>query len=132
MRLTLLVLVVAVMCAGCGSVPPGTTFGITGDDQTNITGSFTWPVSTNMDLVGSVTGNVNTGAVTGGLFIVFKEEPSAATRLAMASAGMASVRVKGVSRIWLLPRWDRESEAQERALECALREGAMLCRTVKF
>jgi hypothetical protein len=117
-----------ILVFGCSSVPPGTTVGVTGDSQSNITSSVTVPITTNLDLSATVTGNPVTGDVSGGIWITFKTDPTHATTAALLDAGVLQSKT---ARAWLLPKWDPNSKPQQRALELALREGATLTRPAK-
>lgn len=118
-------LLALVLALGCASVPPGTTVGVSGDSQSNITSAVTIPLATNIDLSATVTGNPVTGEVSGGILITFKSDPTPAATTAMLNAGLVQSKT---SRTWLLPKWDHSNYAHQRALELALREGATLSR----
>jgi hypothetical protein len=111
----------AVILTGCAtwSPPPGSTITVTASNGSDVTGTILIPVGTNVSIGATVTGNTNSGDVTGGLIIVFKANPSAECAQHMASDGARMLNV----RTWLFPR-----DPAPATLARAIREGGALVR----
>jgi hypothetical protein len=117
-------LMTALICAGCSttgwSPPAGTTITVTGTQGGDITGTITMPVSTNISVGGTISGNPDTGNVSGGIIIVFRDEPGLATVEKMVAGGIQPIN----TTTWMLMAWDYKDNGQAEALQAALRDGA--------
>jgi hypothetical protein len=102
--------------------------GINYDSSNNITGQVGIDVSTNVTVVGTVTGNPSTGSITGGIMVTFNREPSAEVVEKLKSGNFRSVLTSGkaVSWTWWTERWDYRDQAQGKAIEAALGAGGTL------
>jgi hypothetical protein len=124
MKYTITTLMAALICAGCTTTgwqpPPGTTITVTGTQGGDITGTVTMPVSTNISVGGTITGNPDNGNVSGGSIIVFRDAPTVATAETMVAGGIQPIN----TTTWMLMAWDYKDNGQAEALQAALRDGA--------
>jgi hypothetical protein len=124
MKTTIITLLAALLCAGCANTgwqpPPGTTITVTGSQGGDITGTITMPVATNISVGGTITGNPDTGNVSGGIIIVFRDAPGVATEEAMVAGGLQPIN----PTTWILVAWDYRDKDQSAGLQAALRAGA--------
>jgi len=105
---------VVFMLFGCAS---GTNISVNTPDGTNINGSITYPIRTNVDL--TVTGGAN--AVTGdwhtGISITFKETPPDHVVKELLLAG--ATKMKG-GDVWIIENADPQSARVQKAVGAAL------------
>jgi hypothetical protein len=108
------------LLAGCGT--PGSSVGVNTDQNGNISGSYTTPISTNADLTITGGGNPQTGDWNAGVVITFKDVPPPDVADYLASAGFTTQRS---GQIFVLPR-AVDSELERQAVTHALAHGATL------
>ena len=132
LKVLVMVILAAVFC-GCSSwsPPAGTTVAVGGNNAGDITGTVSVPIATNVTLGGTVTGNPETGAVTGGLVLTFTKAPTDGTRAALLDVGAAEIVSGKGGPVFYLAVWKHGDARQEAALERALREGAVMARPAR-
>lgn len=112
------------LTSGCAGGPGGSA-GVSVDGQQTITGTAAVDLSSNVTVQATVSGNPQTGAVSGGILVTFNRTPSAGTVALLSQVGATPAR-SGL--VWMLAKWDYRDARQGAALESALREGAVLSR----
>ena len=90
----------------------------TPDSGTNIVGTVTFPLSTNVDASVTGGGNTVTGDWSAGIVITFKQTPPDYVVREMKAAGGVPAKDNALS--WLLPSADPKAERTQKAVGAAL------------